>query len=66
MMNCKWIQVLLFLIIAVFALFVEWMTAKWVILVVALALLAHAMWCKGCNECWSGHDMKSMPKGKKR
>ena len=65
-MNCKWIQVILFLVIAVFALFVDWMTAKWVILIVALALLFHATACKGCNECWSGHGAKAMPKGKRR
>ncbi|MBI2045646.1 hypothetical protein HYT23_06310 [Candidatus Pacearchaeota archaeon] len=64
-MNCKWLQVVLFLVIAVFALFVDWATSKWVILVVALVLLGHVLWCKNCNECWGGHSMKSMPKGKR-
>lgn len=63
-MGCKWIQVILFLVIAVFAMFVEWTTSKWVIFIAAIALLVHAFWCKGCNECWNKHDMK--PKSRKK
>ncbi|MEK6918020.1 MAG: hypothetical protein AABW51_03660 [Nanoarchaeota archaeon] len=70
-MSCKWIHVVLLLIIAVFAIFniVAWSTAKWVIFIAALGLLLHALWCKSCNECWAGnhrHAMKEMPAKKKR
>jgi len=65
-MGCKWIQVILFLVIAVFSMFVSGAASKWVIFIAALVLLAHALWCKGCNACWSGHDNKPMPKAKGR
>jgi hypothetical protein len=66
-MTCKWIHVILLLVIAVFALFVKGSASTWVIVIAALALLVHALWCKGCNACWAGnHGMKEMPAKKKR
>ncbi len=57
--NCKYVQVILGLVVFVFAMWPETIGAvasKWVISIAAVLFIVHAMKCSGCE----------MPKSKKR
>jgi len=62
--NCKWTEIILGVLILVFA---WWATAysQWIVTIAAVLLLLHALSCKNCGRC-SEHQMKPVAKKKKR
>ena len=52
-MNCKWLEVVLALIVIVFAVW-QSMYSQWVIVIAAAIILLHALMCKSCHV---GHGM---------
>ena len=60
--NCKWCQLVLAVVILVFAIWpgiVSW--SNWVIIVAAVLLIVHSLSCNKCSGICAG-----MMKGKKR
>ncbi len=54
-MNCKWIEVILAIIIIVLA-GSSWSYAVWIVILAAAGILIHALTCKTCHV---GHSMGS-------
>lgn len=63
--NCKVTEIVLGLVILVFALW-ETTFSKWVIVVAAILLLLHAFSCKNCGVSVSGEVPKAKSRRKRR
>ena len=57
---CKsWCELILGIIILVFALLDSWMYSKWIVIIAAIVLIVHSFVCK---KCFSSMPMKPMKK----
>jgi len=65
--NCKHTEIVLGLLILIFAL---WQTAysQWVVVISAVLLLIHAFWCKNSESCETSSTVTMKPRvaGKKK
>jgi len=52
MCNCKWTEIVLAVLILIFAIWpatVSW--SNWIVIIAAAILLIHALMCKDCGKC---------------
>ncbi len=63
--KCNWVEAILAIVIIVSA----WMagaSSKWIVIIAALILLLHAMFCKKCQMCEPAMMKSSKPMKKRR
>lgn len=63
MMNCKWVEALAAILVLVFTFWPQ-SYSKWVIVIAALVVLGHALFCNWCHH--GHHGMKAEMPAKKR
>jgi hypothetical protein len=66
--NCKWMEIIISVVILVFAIWPELipgLQGSWVVIVAAALLLIHALMCKNCGACMPEKKVSSS-KGKKK
>lgn len=61
-MNCKWMEVILALLVIVFTFWSNWAYASWVVGISAILIVLHAFMCQSCHV---GRHGMSMPGRKK-
>ncbi|MAG07531.1 hypothetical protein CMI46_01830 [Candidatus Pacearchaeota archaeon] len=60
-MNCKWTEIVLSVVILIFAWYAT-AYSQWVVTIAAALLLVHALMCKSCNTCAPTGAVKPMAK----